>query len=209
MNACLVISGRNKGKNIPVLLQDQWEKDRAKKAEHKRARAIARLEATADPLSTKMGGKKGRKAMLAAAKFDPLISVPERVVDMTTLEQQIRRFLADIGGKSTMSLPPMGKESRKQVHELAVAFNLKSASKGKGDARYTMLTKTTRSGTGINERKVRRMVNSDKGFTSPVTGRGRNMIVMPKHRDGDEVGKVRFFFFFAERGMTKADCHPA
>ena len=117
-----VIPGRKKDKKVPEHLQDQRDRDRAKKAEYKQARAQARLDAAADPLSKKKGGKKGRKAMLAAAKLDPSISIPERVVDMVTVEHQIRRFLANIGGKSTMALQPMGKESRKRVYELAVAF---------------------------------------------------------------------------------------
>ena len=183
------MSGSKKDK-IPAHLQDQWDRDRAKKAEYKKARAQARLESAADPLSYKKGGKKGRKAMLAAARFDPSISIPGRVVDMVTVEQQIRRFLADIGGNSTMALPPMAKESRKQVHELAVAFNLKSASKGKGDGRYTTLTKTTRSGIRIDERKVRRILTSVNVLIQPGGGKGRNTVVMPRHRDGDEVGKV-------------------
>jgi len=181
---------RKKDKKVPEHLQDQWDRDRAKKAEYKRVRAQARLDAAADPLSKKKGGKKGRKAMLAAAKLDPSISIPERVVDMVTVEHQIRRFLANIGGKSTMALPPMGKESRKQVHELAIAFHLKSLSKGKGGGRYTTLTKTTRSGIGIDEWKVRRIVNRNNGITQPGGGKGKNTTVMPRHRDGDEVGKA-------------------
>jgi hypothetical protein len=90
-----------------------------------------------------------------------------------------------------MALPPMGKESRKQVHELAIVFNLKSQSKGKGDGRYTTLTKTTRSGIEINEQKVRRVVKNNKGFTPPGGSKGRNAVIMPRHKDGDEVGKVR------------------
>ena len=110
---------RKKDKHLPEHLRDQWNKDRAKKAEYKKARAHARLEAAADPLTVKKGGKKGRKAMLAAAKFNPTIEIPHRVVDMITIEQQIRRFVRDIGSGTTMSLPPMEKQSREQVHELA------------------------------------------------------------------------------------------
>jgi hypothetical protein len=183
----LVAAERKKDMNIPVELQDQWARDRSKKAENKRARAKARLEAAADPMSPKKGGKKGHKAILAAAKLDPSSSIPERVIDMVTLEQQIRRFIADISGKATMALPPMNKESRKQVHELATAFHLKSQSKGKGNERYTTLTKTTRSGIAINEQKVRRVAKHGRVFTHL----GKNATIMPRHKDGDEVGKVR------------------
>lgn len=74
---------------------------------------------------------------------------------------------------------------------MAIAFNLKSASNGKGDGRYTTLTKTTGSGIGINESKVRRIVKvkGDNVFIQPG-GKGRNTVVMPRHRDGDEVGKA-------------------
>lgn len=49
------------------------------------------------------------------------------------------------------------------VHELANAFSLKSVSKGHGDARYTTLTKTTRSGIQINEKKIGRIVRRGGG----------------------------------------------
>jgi hypothetical protein len=183
------ISGRKKYKDVPTHLQDQWNKDRAKKAEYKKARKRARLEAAADPLLPKKGGKKGRKAMLKAAKFDPSISIPERIVDLASLEQQIRRFLDDIGGHSTMVLPPMEKESRKQVHELAVAFNLKSRSKGHGAGRYTTLTKTTTSGSEIDTRKIAKIKKRiNGGFMQGLSGNGKASI--PRHKDGDEVGKV-------------------
>ncbi|KAF8965559.1 hypothetical protein BDZ97DRAFT_1903998 [Flammula alnicola] len=188
---------KEKGKDLPPDLQAQWEKDRKAKAEYKKARELARLEAAADPLSKKKGGKKGRKAMLAAAKLDPTITViPNRIIDMTTLVQQIRRFIADVGGPSTMSLPPTNKETRKNVHEMALAFNLKSVSMGKGDARYTTLTKTTRSGVGVKEQKIARIVRRSGGmgargdsFIYDKKGKGPPA-AMPRHRDGDVVGKA-------------------
>jgi len=139
--------------------------------------------------------------MLAAAKLDPTINViPNRVIDMVTLVQQIRRFIADIGGPSTMSLPPTNKETRKNIHEMALAFNLKSLSKGDGDARYTTLTKTTKTGALIDERNVEKIVRRSGGmgargdsFIYDKKGKGRGAsVVMPRHREGEEVGKVRY-----------------
>ncbi|KAJ3508528.1 hypothetical protein NLJ89_g5705 [Agrocybe chaxingu] len=187
---------KDKGKDLPPGLRAQWEKDRQKKAEYKKARELARLEAAADPLSKKKGGKKGRKAMQAAAALDPTITViPNRIIDMTTLVQQIQRFIADIGGPKEMALPPTNKETRKNIHEMAIAFNLKSISKGKGDARYTTLTKTTRSGFGVNESKVAKIVRRSGGmgargdsFIYDKKGRSGGGPKMPRHRDGDEVG---------------------
>jgi hypothetical protein len=200
-NAWLLLGKRkDKYKDIPAHLQAQWEKDRDQKAEYKRQRALARLALASDPLSQKMGGKKGRKAMLAASKLDPTITVlPNRIIDMTTLVQQIRRFLVDVGGPSTMSLPPTNKETRKNVHEMAVAFGLKSQSKGKGDARYTTLIKTSRSGVDIDERKVakivRRGARGGGGEFSGSGGRKGGGTTAPKHKEGDEVGKACSLMF--------------
>lgn len=149
-------------------------------------------------MTKKKGGKKGRKAMLAAASLDPTINVlPNRIIDMTTLVQQIRRFIADIGGSNNMSLPPTNKETRKNVHEMAVAFGLKSVSKGKGDARYTTLSKTTRTGVNIDERKVAKIVRRSGGmgargdsFIYDKKGKGPPTR-MPKHKEGEVVGQVR------------------
>ncbi|KJA18316.1 hypothetical protein HYPSUDRAFT_45327 [Hypholoma sublateritium FD-334 SS-4] len=188
---------KDKGNDLPPDLQILWDKDRKAKAEYKKARQQARLENAADPMAKKKGGKKGRKAMLAAAQLDPTITVvPNRIIDMVTLVQQIRRFIADVGGPSTISLPPTNKETRKNIHEMAVAFNLTSVSKGKGDSRYTTLSKTTRSGFGVNEEKVAKIVRRSGGmgargdsFIYEKKGRGTPS-TMPRHREGDEVGKA-------------------
>ncbi|THG94651.1 hypothetical protein EW026_g6864 [Hermanssonia centrifuga] len=187
-----VISGPAKRKkdDIAPELQDQWEKDRAKKAENKRKRALQRLEVSTDPLAMKKGGKKGMKDMLTAARLDPSIEVPNRVVDLVTLEQQIRRFLDNIGGKTSMVLPPANKETRKKIHELAIAFNLRSQSKGQGKTRYTTLIKTTRSGVGTNEGKVRKIMKSvSPHWEGPTKGGGKAMS-LAKHKEGEEVGKA-------------------
>jgi hypothetical protein len=132
--------------------------------------------------------------MLAAAAVDPTIKVlPNRVIDMTTLVQNIRRFIADVGGPSSMSLPPTDKETRKNAHEIALAFNLKSVSKGNGDARYTTLTKTTRTGIQVNEGKIARIVRRSVargGSFMLEDKKGKGVSRVPKHREGDVVGKA-------------------
>ncbi|KAJ7621039.1 hypothetical protein FB45DRAFT_992151 [Roridomyces roridus] len=197
--------GKNKRKDIPAELQDIWDRDRAKKAENKRRRALERLELAADPLAHHKGGKKGRKAMLAAARTDPTITVlPNRVIDMTTLVQQIRRFVGDIGGPVSMSLPPTDKATRKNIHEMAIAFNLKSVSKGKGDSRYTTLTKTTRTGLRVDERKVGKLARrggdgrggaafgrDEVGKAAPKIGQsniGFKMLALMGWSEGDRIG---------------------
>ncbi|KAF9232564.1 hypothetical protein BU15DRAFT_54890, partial [Melanogaster broomeanus] len=175
-------------------LQARWERDRAKKAEYKRQRHEARLQAAVDPFSNHKGGKKARKAMLAASKLNPedLVSmVPNAIVDMASLEAQIRRFVDDIGGKPSMALPAMDKSSRKNVHELAAAFGLSSQSKGNGVRRYTTLMKTTRTGI-VKEGKVKAIMKRfgntfDRAYYRKNGGDSKGRL--PRHREGDEVGK--------------------
>ncbi|KAH9858987.1 hypothetical protein C2E23DRAFT_746290 [Lenzites betulinus] len=196
---------RGKNKDVPPELRAQWEKDRAKKAENKRKRALERLQLAADPLAPHKGGKKGQKAMLAAARADADADLPHRVVDFAALEQEIRRFLAD-PARTTMPLPPADKETRKRVHELATAFNLKSLSKGAGKARYTTLAKCPRSGLGISERKIRSILQQAqsghwiapdfrKGGGKPRESKAKGAkgdskaASLAHHREGEVVGK--------------------
>ncbi|KAF9230924.1 hypothetical protein BU15DRAFT_91021 [Melanogaster broomeanus] len=156
--------------------------------------AQSRLQVAVDPFSNHKGGKKARKAMLAASKLNPedLVSmVPNAIVDMASLEAQIRRFVGDIGGKSSMALPAMDKASRKKVDELAAAFGLSSQSKGNGVRRYTTLMKTTRTGIvkeGELKAILKRFRNTfDRAYDRKNGGDSKGRL--PRHREGDEVGK--------------------
>ncbi|KAF5335637.1 hypothetical protein D9758_014791 [Tetrapyrgos nigripes] len=182
----------------------------------KQERELLKLQAAADPLALKKGGKKGRKAMLATAKLDPTITVVLNcVINMTTLIQQIRRFLDDLDQPSSMSLPPCNK------HDLVNAFNLKSVSKGHGDARYTTLTKTTRSGIQVNEKKVARIVRRGGGvdFVGSAgdgweRGGKKGGARIPKHREEEEIGKAApkinegnvGFRMLTSMGWSEGDC---
>ena len=146
--------------------------------------------------------------MLAAARVDPTITVlPNRIIDMVSLVQQIRRFIDD-EERQSMALPPTDKRTRKGIHDLASAFNMTSISKGSGDARYTTLTKTLRSGFDVDEDKVAKIVRRNglrensfvkKGktrgdlFVQDKKGkkaRAGAQVLVPRHREGEEVGKV-------------------
>ena len=190
LTSWLAERAKDKGKDLPLELQALWEKDRQKKAENKQKRALERALIAADPMAVHKGGKKGRKAMLAAARSAE--DLPNRILNFVDLENQIRRFLEDIGGKDTMTLPPADKDTRKRVHELALAFNLKSQSKGKGESRYTTLVKTSKSGIGINEKKIRRIMREATGgiWQGPTGGARGKAVDLSKHREGEEVGKV-------------------
>ena len=148
-------------KDLPPELQEQWEKDRLKKAKRKSERELARLEAALDSHATKKGGK-SRKATAAAAKLDPSIEVPRQTVDMESVQQKIREFLAD-KVRSEMAMPACDKGTRMKIHHLATLFEL--GSRSKNDAlgrRYTTLFKTNRSGKYVDEREVAKLMEEFK-----------------------------------------------
>ena len=148
-------------KDLPVELQDLWEKDRLKKAKRKDERELARLEAALDPLVAKKGGKKSKKAMITAARLDSSIEISHQIVDMVSVEQQIRRFLVDKDNRA-LALPACGRSTRKKIHNLAALFGLNSKSKDGALGRYTTLTKRNYSGKNIDEKKVARMMEGFK-----------------------------------------------
>jgi hypothetical protein len=129
--------------------------------------------------------------MLAAAALDPTITIPpDRVFDMARLVEKVRRFINDVGGQSSMSLPPADKQTRKNVHEIAGAFGLKSTSKGKGNARYITLVKTTRTGIQVNGGKIASIVRRSERENSSINGdkKGKGGSRVPRHKEGDVVG---------------------
>jgi R3H domain len=178
---------RKKDRHIPPELRDQWDRDRAKKAEHKHARALARTQEAID-LSSTPKSSRGKQQVLGGARFQGDTLYTDRIHDMSTLEQLIRTFLDNLDAKN-MVLPPKGKEWRKRAHILADVFSLKSKSKGKGEGRFMTLIKTTRSGFGVNERKVSALVNGGNSESYHGSERARLKTTI-RHRDGDEVGKM-------------------
>ena len=115
----------------------------------------------------------------AASSSNSDLPTPNAIVDPDSLIKQITAFVSNLGGPTMMSLPPMEKTARAKVHQIAQAFKLKSVSKGKGEARYTTLHKTSRTIAvfEVDERKVSRALRGLGG------GKG------PRHKEGDEVGK--------------------
>jgi hypothetical protein len=131
-------------------LEDQWSKDRSKKSEYKRQRALARAEAVE---ATSMS-KKGPRAPAAFAGSS----------DAAFLNNRIRDFLLYELSSPSMALPPMSKKSRVAVHLLAEVYGLKSKSLGKGKARFPLLERTSRSTVyGVDERKVRAILGTAAG----------------------------------------------
>ena len=212
--------GKQLGGEFAAELEAQWAKDRAKKATRKWEREEAKLRAALDPLSFSIGNGKGKgkgqgdgkgkdkvkntnkastKGMRAASKLDPdttLALAPRAIVDLASLEAQLRRFVDDVraGVRESVALPPMHKGMRKAVHEMAAVLGVKSVSKGEGAGRYTTLIGTSRTGAGVNEKKLKQVMKrygrGVGGGREGGRGRGGKGGRMQRHKEGDEVGKA-------------------
>ncbi|GAA6018862.1 hypothetical protein JCM8202_002265 [Rhodotorula sphaerocarpa] len=139
-------------------LADQWEQDRKtkaqKKAERAATRAAAREANTRDSYRSKgKGGKKAKAAREADSQSN----------DAATINTQIVRFIQFDIGQSSMALPPMSKKARIAVHLLAEAYGLKSRSMGKGNSRFPVLERTSRTTVQVNDRKVRAIIGTADG----------------------------------------------
>lgn len=99
--------------------------------------------------------------MITAARLDPSIEIPHQMVDIVTVEQRIRSFLAD-KNKNDMAFPACDNRTRKKIHILAALFTLKSKSKGGGLGRYVTLFKKKDSGKNVDEREVARVMEGFK-----------------------------------------------
>jgi hypothetical protein len=181
-----VFSGRKKETHIPEELRHQWVRDREKKAERKRLRALEQAAEAADPFAFHKGGKKSRKAGIAAA-----LAVP---MDLETVVKRMRRFVADINGTNTLSLPSMDREMRKSVHELAHAFKLKSKSQGTGVSRFTTVMKTTHSSGRVDEKKIAWILRgSPSSYVAGGDKRNKGGAGKRRLHDGEVVGEVCLF----------------
>ncbi|KAK9372592.1 uncharacterized protein V1513DRAFT_460482 [Lipomyces chichibuensis] len=162
-------------------LESQWLKDKAAKKEKKKERERLRREG--------LLGKKAKKGKLDLnAKYS-------RGMQISDIKREIEIFLRN-EGQTTLSLPPMAKNSRRAVHVLATAYNLSSKSIGGGTQRFTILFKNSRShleadfGTlSIVEDRLYLPRLDKKATKGPVTKdfskRGTGTF---RHRDGDVVG---------------------
>ncbi|KAL7276268.1 squalene synthetase-like protein [Rhizina undulata] len=197
--ASLTAKRKSKGKGkMPALnlsdseleyqIENSWQKDREKKKARKQEREALRAE-----------GLLGRKAQ-KTGKRNAMEKYKE---GMTTDEifQDIKQFM--MSTHDSLSLPPMDKTTRKMVHIMASAFNLKSKSIGSGHKRFPTLYKTSRSAIyEQNEETIEAIMRHPRYFPrSDVSGRNRGGPAISvrrggggggggggHHREGDIVG---------------------
>ncbi|RAH48375.1 putative R3H and G-patch domain protein [Aspergillus brunneoviolaceus CBS 621.78] len=112
--------------DLEAELLSAWETDRAKKKSRKQQREQLRSE-----------------GLLGRRNGEPDLRVKyAKGMDSTELKMEIRLFL--LSTKHSLVLPPMAKQQRKLVHELANMLCLTSQSRGKGTNRFPIMNKTSR-----------------------------------------------------------------
>ena len=161
-------AGKNYGGAFSASLAEQWELDRKSKAQKKAERAAVRAAAReAESRDAYRGGRTAGKKAKAARE------AASQSNDAATINKQIRQFIQYEIGMATMSLPPMSKKSRIAVHLLAEAYGLKSRSMGKGNARFPVLERTSRTTVvGVSERKIVAIVGTADGEDEMSMGYG-------------------------------------
>jgi len=107
-------------------LQNAWEADRAKKRLKKAEREELRQQG--------LLGRKGKAADLKV-KY-------KGGIDMDDVLEEIREFM--VSDRESLSLPPMEAYRRATIHQAAKMFELNSRSRGDGQDRFTVLSKTKR-----------------------------------------------------------------
>jgi hypothetical protein len=124
-------------------LQNAWEADRAKKRLKKAEREELRQQG--------LLGRKGKGANLKV-KYSGGI-------DMEDIVEEIREFM--LGDRQSLSLPPMDAHRRATIHQAAKFFDLSSRSRGDGQDRFTVLSRTSRT-----------RVYTDAEFDSAISRKG-------------------------------------
>lgn len=108
-------------------LQGSWaadrQKKRVKKSEREELRAAGLL------------GRKQKSNADLGQKYSEGMSILE-------IRDELRDFID--AEHTTKAFPPMGKEERKVLHQIAMHFNITSKSRGSGKARFIVLVKTRR-----------------------------------------------------------------
>ncbi|KAI9708531.1 MAG: hypothetical protein M1820_003993 [Bogoriella megaspora] len=108
-------------------MQDAWENDRRKKAVRKQEREQLRAEGLL------LEGKTGKVDL--AAKY-------RQGMNLYQVKEELRIFLQS--SQDSKAFPPMEKNGRELLHAAASIFKINSKSRGNGNARFTVLTKTKR-----------------------------------------------------------------
>ncbi|CAA20315.1 G-patch and R3H domain-containing protein C30B4.02c [Schizosaccharomyces pombe] len=124
--------------NLYAELQEQWLKDKSKKARRRAEREKLRSEGLLGKKSKKKLLRESQKPSSSDSDNASLTRIDKIFInDVYQRMQQFKHSAIE-----EISLPPCRKYVRRLVHALANDLNLKSRSYGSGNKRYTMLSKT-------------------------------------------------------------------
>ncbi|PYI21148.1 hypothetical protein BO99DRAFT_86312 [Aspergillus violaceofuscus CBS 115571] len=169
--------------DLEAELLSAWQTDRAKKRSRKQQREQLRSE-----------------GLLGRQTAEPDLRVKyAKGMDTTELKMEIRLFL--LSTKHSLVLPPMAKQQRKLVHELANMLCLTSQSRGKGANRFPIMNKTSRT-PGFTQQTIpqlerilskgkyvqRGSKSWDHKATKPAKGRRGRPDASATYMDGEVVG---------------------
>ncbi|PYH75963.1 hypothetical protein BO82DRAFT_396459 [Aspergillus uvarum CBS 121591] len=180
--------------DLEAELLSAWQTDRAKKRSRKQQREQLRSE-----------------GLLGRQNAEPDLRVKyAKGMNNTELKMEIRLFLLSTkhstqnltqGGTSSLVLPPMAKQQRKLVHELANMLCLTSQSRGKGANRFPIMNKTSRT-PGFTQQTIPQLERTlskgkyvqrgskswDHKATKPAKGRRGRPDASATYMDGEVVG---------------------
>ncbi|KAG5916520.1 hypothetical protein E4U61_003547 [Claviceps capensis] len=148
-------------------LQAAWKNDRRRKKERKQQRDELRM----------LGLLRKKNAV-----DDLKLKYPSGM-SILQVAQELRSFLQK--GDEFVTFPPMDAHSRKVVHELAQAFNIKSKSIGKGEQRRPSLYRTARTLTYSEAAFDRAACRIHRKFLPRVDTKGRSKLSSKKQNKLD------------------------
>ncbi|KAH8555556.1 hypothetical protein BGW37DRAFT_450035 [Umbelopsis sp. PMI_123] len=94
-------------------------------------------------LEKKQERERKKEKNMTTKKQKKMMKEMDENVDLRKIDQKLQQFIRD-DSISSYQMAPMAKYTRRQLHLLATAYNLKSKSLGSGNSRYPVLSKTER-----------------------------------------------------------------
>ncbi|ORX46472.1 hypothetical protein DM01DRAFT_1339477 [Hesseltinella vesiculosa] len=172
--------------------------------ERKQAKQKARAEKKQRIKEKKLQKKKKSDQQEKNTKVKGKQSLPD-VAQLRKLDSRLVDFIRD-EDITSLHFAPMEKNTRRQLHLLATAYNLKSKSIGTGMTRSPVVTKTDRTFLPLDRRYIERFIeeaqstlntqhrilrkhrmDSDRAF-SPQGGHGKKHGKKEKHNNGNGIG---------------------
>ncbi len=188
---------KDKGKDLPPDLQALWEKDRKAKAEHKKAREQARLENAADPMAKKKRRQERPQSNACSRRAGPHHNChPESYYRYGHFGAAIRRFIADIGGPPTHVTPTDQQRDTQKYPRDGGGVQFDQLEQRARVMHGTPLFQRQRGADfAWMNRRLRRSYAEAEGWRTwglfYTREEGQGCPSMPRHREGDEVGKAR------------------